>query len=190
MADEPEVPSAVALVRDFVNTREPQVDEESFGSPSALRDWLAGRGLLPADAPLAAAELRAAVTVREGLRSVLLAHAGHQGDPAAVEALNHVLGERPSRPVFGVDGGYRLASADDRPFARALAGLTDAVRQASEDGTWPRLKVCARDTCRWAFYDASRNSARRWCSMAGCGNHTKMQRAYATRRARAEQGPA
>ena len=28
MAVEPEVPSAVALVRDFVNTREPQVDAE------------------------------------------------------------------------------------------------------------------------------------------------------------------
>jgi predicted RNA-binding Zn ribbon-like protein len=29
---------------------------------------------------------------------------------------------------------------------------------------------------------------RRWCSMAGCGNHVKMQRAYAVRKARAEEG--
>ncbi|WP_198671650.1 CGNR zinc finger domain-containing protein [Desertihabitans aurantiacus] len=36
--------------------------------------------------------------------------------------------------------------------------------------------MCARDSCRWAFDDASRNQVRRWCSMAGCGNHIKMQR--------------
>ena len=190
MAVEPEVPSAVALVRDFVNTREPQVGEEALDSASALRDWLAGRALLPADAPLVPSDLRDALAVREGLRAVLLAHAGHAGDAAAVEALNRVLAQRPARPVFGDDGGYRLVGVDERSFDAALAGLVDAVRRASEDGTWPRLKVCARDTCRWAFYDASRNSARRWCSMAGCGNHTKMQRAYAARRAHAAGAPA
>jgi predicted RNA-binding Zn ribbon-like protein len=47
--------------------------------------------------------------------------------------------------------------------------------------------VCDRDTCRWAFYDASRNQARRWCSMAGCGNHIKMHRAYAARKRQAAQ---
>ena len=43
---------------------------------------------------------------------------------------------------------------------------------------WTRLKVCARDSCRWAFYDTSRNRSGRWCSMAGCGNIVKMRRAY------------
>lgn len=59
-----------------------------------------------------------------------------------------------------------------------------AIRQAAEDGTWTRLKVCARDTCRWAYYDSSRNQARRWCSMAGCGTYIKMKRAYAVRTGR------
>jgi predicted RNA-binding Zn ribbon-like protein len=57
------------------------------------------------------------------------------------------------------------------------------MRQSTEDQTWERLKVCDRDSCRWAFYDTSRNRAGRWCSMAGCGNHIKMKRAYATRKA-------
>ena len=78
-----------------------------------------------------------------------------------------------------------LVSTRTDPVGQALGQLLDAVRQTSQDGTWPRLKVCARDTCRWAFYDASRNQVRRWCSMAGCGNHVKMKRAYATRKARA-----
>lgn len=72
-----------------------------------------------------------------------------------------------------------------------MARLLDAVRQAGEDRTWPRLTVCELATCRWAFYDASRNQARRWCSMARCGNHVTMRRAYAarTRRRRAAAGP-
>ncbi len=62
--------------------------------------------------------------------------------------------------------------------------MLDAIRASTAAGEWERLKVCARDTCRWAFYDASRNHARRWCSMAGCGNYVKMRR-RAGERARA-----
>jgi predicted RNA-binding Zn ribbon-like protein len=68
--------------------------------------------------------------------------------------------------------------------APAVAGLLTAIDRAERDQTWERLKVCARDTCRWAFYDASRNRSGRWCSMAGCGNHIKMKRAYAARKSR------
>ncbi|WP_372495190.1 CGNR zinc finger domain-containing protein [Micromonospora phytophila] len=76
-----------------------------------------------------------------------------------------------------------------RPLHRALAGLVDAIRQSAEEGSRPRLKVCARDTCRWAYYDASRNQARRWCSMAGCGNYIKMRRAYPARTTRGRSAP-
>ncbi|MBW3563024.1 MAG: CGNR zinc finger domain-containing protein, partial [Actinobacteria bacterium] len=37
-----------------------------------------------------------------------------------------------------------------------------------------RLKVCRSDTCRWAFYDSSRNRSGKWCDMAVCGNRTKV----------------
>jgi len=183
MSDEAGVPPAVQLVRDFVNTHEPQVNEESLSTPDGLRDWLAERRLVPAEAQLHPSDLTAAITVREGLRGLLLGHAGHPTDTAAVDALNHMLAEQPVRMTFA-DQGYRLVSASTTPFGQALGQLLDAIRQCSEDGTWLRLKVCARDTCRWAFYDASRNQVRRWCSMAGCGNHVKMQRAYAVRKSR------
>lgn len=62
--------------------------------------------------------------------------------------------------------------------------MLDAVRQASEDGSWVRLKACARPSCRWAYYDHSRNRSGRWCTMAGCGNAVKMQKAYASRKGR------
>jgi predicted RNA-binding Zn ribbon-like protein len=183
VTDDVEVPAQVRLVRDFVNTREPQVDAEGLGSAEELRDWLVERDLVPAGVDLDDADLAAAVSLREGLRAVLMGHAGHEVDPAAVERLNQTLAEQPVRLVF-TGGGYSLSSAAATPFGLAVGGLTEAIRRSSEDGTWPRLKVCARDSCRWAFYDASRNQVRRWCSMAGCGNHVKMRRAYAVRKGR------
>jgi len=168
------VPPAVRLVRDFVNTYEPQTDDESLGTADALRNWLAAQHLLPSDAAVEEADVAAAVTVREGLRNVLLGHAGHDPDPEAVEALRASLAHLPVRLDFTTDG-YRLISTRADPVSQALGQVLDAVRESSQDGTWPRLKVCARDTCRWAFYDASRNQVRRWCSMAGCGNYVKMR---------------
>ncbi|MCI4065997.1 CGNR zinc finger domain-containing protein [Micromonospora sp. R77] len=188
MSDEAAVPAAVRLVRDFVNTFEPQIDQESLTTPDQLRDWFAERGLLPADGRLRPADLTAAMTIREGLREVLLRHAGHRVDPAVERGLNDALAAVPVRLVF-TDHGHHLAPAGDAPLDHALAGLLDAIRQCAEDHTWTQLKVCARDTCRWAFFDASRNQARRWCSMAGCGNHVKMRRAYVARAGRRRPPP-
>ena len=189
MDDEIKVRPAAQLLRDFVNTYEPQVDEESLSTPPQLRDWLAARHLLPPDAQLDPSDVTAAATVREGLRAIMLGHAGHSTDSSAVQALNQTLAELPLRLTM-TDAGYSLSSASSTPFGQALGQLADAIRRCTEDGSWPRLKVCARDTCRWAFYDASRNQVRRWCSMAGCGNHIKMQRAYAARKNRERQASA
>jgi predicted RNA-binding Zn ribbon-like protein len=51
------------------------------------------------------------------------------------------------------------------------------------DGTWRRLKACHAETCRWVYYDRSRNESRRWCSMEICGNRSKA-RSYRVRRAK------
>ena len=182
-------PAPIRLVRDFVNTREPQVGAEFLNTPDDLRDWLASRELVDAAAQLKPHDVAAAIRVREGFRAILLDHAGHAADPAAIDALNSTLVALPVRLTFSSDG-YHLVSATSSPFGHALGQLLDAIRESREDGTWPRLKVCARDTCRWAFYDASRNQVRRWCSMAGCGNHIKMQRAYAVRKNRARPAAA
>ena len=182
--DEDAVPAAARLLRDFVNTYEPQVDTESLTSAATLQDWLVAHELLAEGDRLGDADLARAVALREGLRAVLLRHAGHEPEPGQLRALNAVLARVPVSLSFDDDGdGYQLSGTGD-PGAAAFGRLLDAVRRSREDGSWPRLKVCARDSCRWAYYDASRNQVRRWCSMAGCGNHVKMQRAYATRKNR------
>ncbi|WP_122816710.1 CGNR zinc finger domain-containing protein [Nocardioides pantholopis] len=181
-----EPPPALGLLRDFVNTREPQQGTDQLTSAAALRTWLVDRGLLPVDADLRDSDLRRAVEVREGLRAVLQARGGADVDAvdpvdtAAIEQLNRTLADLPVVLRFDAEG-YALDAAARDPFDQAMRGLLDAVRRCHEDQTWDRLKVCVRETCRWAFVDASRNKVRRWCSMAGCGNHVKMKRAYARR---------
>jgi predicted RNA-binding Zn ribbon-like protein len=186
---------AVRLLREFVNTAEPQVGGERLTGPDALTAWCREHGLLePADPgagatpTLTADDVVTAVDLREGLRAVLRSHAGHAAPGASLSTLERVLSGVPLRARLDAAGDLRLRAAADRPIDRVVAGVLDAVRQATADGTWGRLKVCARDSCRWAFYDASRNRSGRWCSMAGCGNVVKMQRAHARRREPA--GPA
>ena len=62
--------------------------------------------------------------------------------------------------------------------------VTDEGVAAIKD--WKRLKLCGSATCRWAFYDQSRNRSSRWCAMASCGNRQKAKRF----RARAKSGSA
>ncbi len=183
MAENEQVPEGARLIRDFVNTYEPQVDVESLDSPERLREWCVERDLVAGDVLMESGDLALAVDIREGLRAVLLGHAGHDGDDAAIDTLNEALARVPVRLAF-TDHGFRLVGGVDTPIGRVLGELAEAIRQAGEDGSWNRLKVCERDTCRWAFYDASRNHVRRWCSMAGCGNHIKMKRAYVARKSR------
>jgi predicted RNA-binding Zn ribbon-like protein len=175
---EDDIPGAVRTVRDFVNTAEPQTGGEQLTGPGELRNWLAIRDLLAPSAALTAADLRRALAIREGLRVALQAHAGHPVDPAGLERLHAALDRAPLHLRFDSDGGRRLVPAADDP----LGGLAAVLAAATETDGWGRLKVCARESCRWAYYDSSRNRSGRWCSMAGCGNQVKMRRAYAARK--------
>jgi predicted RNA-binding Zn ribbon-like protein len=180
MATSP-MPPAAGLLRDLVNSAEPQVNGEDLRSPDRLSDWLATRGLIEPGVTLDWDDLQIVIAIREGLRAVLMSHGGDDVAPEALSRLNTILAGVPVKAVFTTDG-YRLAAVEDGPLADPLASLVDAVRQCSEDRSWPRLKVCARGTCHWAFFDESRNQSRRWCSMAGCGNHVKSRRAYTARK--------
>lgn len=136
--EEARVPPAVRLVRDFVNTYEPQVDEEALTAPERLRDWFADRGLVPADARLRPADLALAITVREGLRSVLLGHAGHRADPAALADLDRALAAVPVRMTFadGAHGWRRPAVApSDRRWPRSSTRCGAAPRSRRGRGS-------------------------------------------------------
>lgn len=76
---------------------------------------------------------------------------------------------------FSLRGGISLrTTGGPTDLARDVcaAGVTALLRASARPG-WPRFKACRGTDCRWVFVDVSRNSSRRWCDMAGCGNRAK-----------------
>ena len=171
MATDNSAPGDLDLVRRFVNTNDVEAGADEIDTPARLAAWLSANGL-PAGR-LRSADVRRAIEVREGLRSLLLANNGDSLDPAAIAALNHAA------PVVAVsfdpEGGSSLA-AKGAVIDQALAQIYDAVFCAMTEGTWGRLKACRDDTCQWAFYDRSKNRSGTWCSMEVCGNRNKARK--------------
>src|SRR6185295_3547013 len=62
--------------------------------------------------------------------------------------------------------GHRHA---DTPVDDALALIAEAIVEELATGRPERLRVCANDRCRWAFFDSSPTGRRRWCDMRSCG---------------------
>lgn len=169
------IPPAVLLVREFVNTVEWQVDDDSWRHPSDLAGWLSEHTGRP-ESHLSDEHLVLARRLREGLRSILLMHAGHDPLATTIDDLNDALRLIPVRMSFDESATVSFTAAEESEFGTPLSGVLEAIEEARADGSWTRLKACSRDSCRWAYWDGSRNRSGRWCSMAGCGNYIKMRR--------------
>ena len=175
MAGPTEPPEALELVRGFVNTYDVESETDDLGTSAQLRDWLSERGLLSDPGSVTDADLAAALEVREAIRDLLIANAGGPEAPAASASLSRAATR--ARLVLRFDSAGGATLEPDAPGVDgALGRLLSDVYVAMEKGTWRRLKACRRDTCRWAFYDHSKNRSRSWCSMSVCGNRVKAQR--------------
>jgi predicted RNA-binding Zn ribbon-like protein len=108
----------------------------------------------------------------------LLAHDAGTRDRSRLDALAAQIG---LLARFDACGGVRLAAAD-AGVRGTLGEVLAAIVRAAHEGTWQRLKICSSDSCRYVYYDRSKNGSRRWCSMDVCGNRSKT-RAYRVRRA-------
>lgn len=62
--------------------------------------------------------------------------------------------------------------------ADLAAMLALVVWRLLEDEPLDRLKQCQDGGCGWLFLDRSKNSSRRWCSSADCGNRSRARRHY------------
>jgi predicted RNA-binding Zn ribbon-like protein len=177
----------VETVRSFVNTYEVHEDEDRIASPDALLRWLTGQGLLDddIDAPTTVSRTELALTheLRSTLRELLhRRHGADAGTGATTELgpgsearvrVERLSGQLPLRVVLYPDGQPHLVPAVGG-VRYALARILAAVA-ALPSNEWERLKVCPADDCQWVFYDESRNRSRRWCSMEGCGNRSKVR---------------
>jgi predicted RNA-binding Zn ribbon-like protein len=157
----------------------------------------------PGETAPTAADLAMALELREALRGVLLSHVARPGGDAArgpstpedstpedstpedsadqLAGLRRISARLPTRLDVTADGRIGLAAAGTGVPA-ALARILLIAADSATLGTWPRLKVCSADDCRWAFYDRSPARSGCWCSMRLCGARAK-SRAYRKRTA-------
>jgi predicted RNA-binding Zn ribbon-like protein len=183
---------------DFLNTLATPVDTlvEWLTSGEDLLAWLSQAGLAPDDA--LDAFRRSAVpgeldsiaerarALRDWFKPFVYEHLGRPLEPAALrelEPLNELLSRdeefgqiaaRPHDPEKQAASGLtwrsqrRWRSPESLLFALARV-LADLV--CTEDFTY--VKACEGASCTLLFVDRTRGHARRWCSMAVCGNRAK-----------------
>jgi len=165
----------LGLVQEFVNTVDLQDGPELLTDPNTTREWLVAHGLMAPDAPVDADDYRHALAVREAMRAVVGGNSGLPVYPVDLATLNEAATASRLRMRFGRGGKARL-EPEAAGAVGALGRLVVTLYSAMQDEDWERLKLCGSDTCRWVFYDRSKNHSSRWCTMASCGNRAKARR--------------
>lgn len=143
---------------------------ERLHEPGDLRDWIAPRfGSL--DASISAGQFAGAIDARSAVTMLACAAAdGTAFDDRSIDLLNETAAAAPVRPHL--PGGSTpavtptLSAVLSTVAANAIAVLTSPGR---------RVRRCAGYDCELIFFDHSRPNARRWCSMARCGNRAKVR---------------
>ncbi|HEX6206479.1 MAG TPA: CGNR zinc finger domain-containing protein [Solirubrobacterales bacterium] len=164
----------------FVNSRDLEEGTEEIGDPERLRAWVEERTGEYLPAPDREAHARV-LALRESLRSLLHTNNGGEASERELQPLREAAERSRYRSAFGPGGTLTLAPARS-DLSGFEARLLLAIERLQAQGAWPRLKACTDGGCQWAFFDATRNRSRTWCSMEECGNREK------TRRYRARRG--
>ena len=161
-------PPHLEPLQDLLNTVNLESGEDEL-APDSFAGWSAARGV---DDATDADRLRLQ-RFREDLRTWVESADAHVPAAVAAGVTTAQLG------VSIVDG--RLRTTSRTAFGRLVADTIEGVRVAQREDDWKRFKVCSRGTCRWAFYDHSRNNSSRWCASTICGAREKSRRAYRRR---------
>lgn len=175
MSDRETAGGELGLVQAFVNTVDLQDGPEELTDPESLHAWLVANGLLDRSQTVDKSDLKHAIAVREAMRGVIGGNSGLRVYPVDLATLNEAATASRLRMRFGPNGRPRL-EPEAGGAVGAIGRLVTTLYAAMQTEDWERLKLCSSDTCRWAFYDRSRNHSSRWCTMASCGNRAKARR--------------
>ena len=165
-------PGRLDVLRSFLNTADFGGPPDVAADDARVSAFLRENSLSSAIDEEGLARLRA---FRELLRGVLEAQAGHGDQQAAWQALEPFVTQSSFTMRPGVAGRPVLA-AQGAGAAGVIARMLGIVYDAVASGTFMRMKACGKNSCRWAFYDRSKNGSGVWCDMSGCGNRVKAQR--------------
>jgi predicted RNA-binding Zn ribbon-like protein len=185
---------ADSLGLDFLNSVATPVDTpmDWIDDGDGLIDWLAQAKLVPAD-DLHALTARAtpdeldkvadqARALREWFRGFVRKHAGRPLGPRALQELSPLNGllERDeafsqiSRHRHGGDNRLELLMMRRwRSPESLLLPIGEVLAKLVCDEDFTDVKACEGHSCTLVFADHTRRRARRWCSMAICGNRAK-----------------
>jgi predicted RNA-binding Zn ribbon-like protein len=178
---------------DFLNSIATPVDTsvDWIADGEGLLHWLGQAGLVPGDvlrgmrAKTQPGELDQiadqARSLREWFRDFVRTHKGRPLTAAALaelEPLNRLLerDNRFSRIVPGPEGSGFFALQAVRRWndpGTLLLAVAEALAQLVCAEDFSHVKACEGPTCTLLFADRTRGHARRWCSMAICGNRAK-----------------
>jgi predicted RNA-binding Zn ribbon-like protein len=163
------------LLVDFVNTRDIEEETDSIADPRGLQVWIRERTGGYVDAPEEEEAHERLLGLRESLRALLRANNGEEIKAGELRPLKEAAERSRFRTAFSADGRLDIAPARS-DLSGFEARLLLAIERLQSQGAWPRLKACTDGECQWAFYDATRNHSRTWCSMDICGNREKTRR--------------
>lgn len=176
-------PVPLLAVQAFANTFAFEREEERLLDADAARRWLVESDLATPEVEVSEAGWRRLVCFRDVIRELLDANLTGAAVGDAGAALAELAADHPLPMTVAESGRLALDLTPRATLDGVIAQLIGIVYESQLTGEWERLKVCASDECRWAFYDGSRNRGGTWCQMETCGNRVK-NRAYRRRRAR------
>jgi predicted RNA-binding Zn ribbon-like protein len=180
---------------DFLNSVATPVDEEVdwISDGEGLLAWLEQAELVPAAAleeiriRSTAAELddvaARARDLREWFRGFVRKKKGRPlaaKDLREIEALNQLLerdqqhGEIVPNTSGGVTSFELRANRRWQSAASLLMPIAEALARLVCEEDFSYVKACEGPRCTLMFADHTRGHARRWCSMAICGNRAKV----------------
>jgi predicted RNA-binding Zn ribbon-like protein len=193
---------ADSLGLDFLNSIATPVDSpvDWLDSGDGLLRWLAQAKLVPADA-LDELKARAkpgeldrvadqARALREWFRRFVTKHMGRPLPPKALQELGPLNKLLQRDETFSQISRHRERNGDRfelramrrwRSPESLLLPIGEALAKFVCEEDFARVKACEGHRCTLVFADHTRMQARRWCSMAICGNRAK-QAAHRNRR--------
>lgn len=171
LSESDEAPGRLDLLRRFVNTTELPDGPDALATPAEASAWCRDAGLPTVANQEDCDRLRA---FREALRDALFANNGEFDAARAWAELERYA--RGTSVAIAIEGNVPVLRPIGSGSAATIAALLAIVYDAISGGTWSRLRACRKSSCRFAYYDRSKNGSRAWCSMTTCGNREKAQR--------------
>lgn len=185
---------ADSLGLDFLNSIATPVDRpvDWLDSGDGLLRWLAEAGLVPA-AALSELKARAmpgeldkvaeqARALREWFRRFVRKHMGRRLPLRALQELGPLNKLLRRDETFSQISAYHKRDGDRfelrvlrrwRSPESLLLPIAEVLARFVCEEDFARVKACEGHSCTLVFADHTRSQARRWCSMAVCGNRAK-----------------